>query len=110
MQNDLLNEPLTSGDSECLVNLFFYENGTMNFIENLACSWKDLYIEIGTLLQSRNLPCFDIKIGIITSEGGLPTFHEASSFVRDPNSYKLGQSIVHIAVVASLNRKRANFQ
>jgi hypothetical protein len=97
---DFLNENLRKVTDRCFVHLFHKASdyAEFSFISPFESCWKDLYVEISHELSLKNLPPFQIRVGIVETPDLMPTLENGQTYFTSAQSFLNGRRIMTIIV------------
>ena len=106
------NSELERLDTLCHAQIFFKDKNSdeLTFLSSIETSWNIFYVSISNLLAEKELPRFNVKVGIVKETTAsnipiIPVLSPAESFFTTKFSYKNGQKIMIIVVTADDLRK-----
>jgi hypothetical protein len=97
---DFLNEKLTDDYDRCFVHLFYNSSnsGYISFLSSFKCNWNNLYTVISYELSAKNLPLFQIRVGIVETPDLMPTLENGQTYFTSAQSFLNGRRIMTIIV------------
>lgn len=104
---DCLNEKLKSNSDICFVHLFYknQDSTDLSFLSSFKSVWKNLYASIDHELALKELPIFQIKVGILSTPNTMPELQNGQTFFSTDQSYIKGRRIMTIIVSSHPDRK-----
>ena len=106
------NSELERLDTLCHAQIFFKDKNSdeLTFLSSIETSWNIFYVSISNLLAEKELPRFNVKVGIVKETTAsnipiIPVLSPAESFFTTKFSHKNGQKIMIIVVTADDLRK-----